>query len=75
MHRSHHAALSMLHQLLERGQAEGAFRADLPAALLVGAALALIHTTADAARNGVLATDAAGQAAERLIGDLWSAEN
>lgn len=75
MHRSHHAAIQMLHQLLERGQREGAFRTDVPAELLVSAALALIHTTADAARHDVLAADAADETAERLISELWSARN
>lgn len=71
MHRSHHAALTMLQQLLERGQADGSFRDDVPEALLVSAALALIHATADAVRHGVLAADVAGGTAEQLIGALW----
>ena len=75
MHRSHHAALKLLHQLLERGQGDGSFRTDVPAELLVGAALALIHTTADATRHGVLAADAAGKTAEQLISEIWCASD
>jgi AcrR family transcriptional regulator len=71
LHRAHHAALAMLRELLERGQADGSFRSDLPVELLVSAALALIHTTADAARHGVLAPDAAGATVEQLISALW----
>lgn len=71
MHRSHHSALAMLHQLLERGRADGSFRIDLPAGLLVSAALALIHTTADATRQGVLDANVAGATAEQLIVELW----
>lgn len=71
MHRAHHAPLKMLHQLLERGRADGSFRTDIPAGLLVGAALALIHTTADATRNGALTDEVAGRTAQQLIGELW----
>jgi AcrR family transcriptional regulator len=71
MHRAHHAPLKVLHQLLERGQADGSFRTDIPAELLVSAALALIHTTADATRHGALTDDAAGRAAQQLTGELW----
>ena len=71
MHRSHHAALTMLHQLLARGQADGSFRTDVPGPLLVNAALALIHTTADATRHRLLGADLAGAMAERLIDELW----
>lgn len=71
MHRAHHAALTMLHELLERGQADGSFRSDVPAELMVKAALALIHMTADATREGVLAPDAAGATVQELIGALW----
>lgn len=75
MHRAHHAPLKMLRQLLERGQADGSFRADVPAELLVKCALALIHTTADAARHGVVAHEVAGRTAEQLIGELWRASD
>lgn len=71
IHRSHHAPLKMLHQLLERGRADGSFRTDIPAELLVNGALALIHTTADASRQGVVAHEVAGRTAEQLIGRLW----
>jgi AcrR family transcriptional regulator len=73
MHRSHHAALAMLDRLLERGQRDGSFRRDIPGPLLVNAALALIHATADAARQGVLDASVAGRTAEQLIGELWRA--
>lgn len=74
MHRSHHAALAMLHQLLERGRAAGEFRADVPAELLVSAALALVHSTAEAARRGLLESERAGDAAQKLISRLWQAD-
>lgn len=73
MHRSHHSAMAMLQQLLERGRADGSFRADLPAALLVCAAIALIHTTSDASRQGVLDAEAAGRTVEQLIVEMWQA--
>jgi AcrR family transcriptional regulator len=72
MHRSHHAALAMLDRLLERGQRDGSFRRDIPGQLLVNAALALIHTTADATRHGVIDASVAGRIAEQLIGELWA---
>lgn len=71
MHRAHHAPLKMLHQLLERGQADGSFRTDVPGELLVSVALAVIHTTADATRHGIIAGEAAGRTVERLISELW----
>lgn len=74
MHRSHYAAIDTLHRLLERGQSEAAFRTDLPAELLVTAALGLIHAVADATRGGVLDSNAAGAAADTLVTELWRGE-
>lgn len=74
VHRSHQAAIGTLHRLVERGRSEAAFRTDLPAELLVTAALGLIHAVAEAARAGVLDSDAAGAAADKLITELWRGE-
>lgn len=71
MHRSHHAAIDTLQRLLERGRSEGVFRTDLPAELLVTAALGLIHAVADAARGGLLDSVSAGAAADTLVTELW----
>lgn len=73
-HRSHHAAIDALRRLIERGRGGGAFRTDLPAELLVTAALGLVHAVADANRQGVLDSDAAGAAAVTLISELWRGE-
>ena len=74
MHRSHQAAIGTLHRLIERGRREAAFRTDLPAELLVTAALGLIHAVADATRGGVLDSDAARAAADTLVTELWRGE-
>jgi TetR/AcrR family transcriptional repressor of mexCD-oprJ operon len=50
--RSHQAAHRTIGALLERGQADGSFRTDLPAAWLVTACIALIHTCAQEVRAG-----------------------
>lgn len=52
--RSHQAAQQRVGELIERGQADGSFRTDLPASWLVASCFALIHTCADEARAGRL---------------------
>ena len=50
--RTHQAAHHTIGALLERGQADGSFRADLPARWLVTASIALVHACADEVRAG-----------------------
>jgi TetR/AcrR family transcriptional repressor of mexCD-oprJ operon len=50
--RTHQAAHQAIGALVERGQREGCFRADVPASWLVTACIALIHTCADEVRAG-----------------------
>ena len=50
--RTHQAAHHTIGALLERGQADGSFRTDLPAGWLVTAAVALVHACADQVRAG-----------------------
>jgi TetR/AcrR family transcriptional repressor of mexCD-oprJ operon len=47
---SHHALLSRLRHLIERGQREGAFRPDLPTDWLVSVFYALLHAASDDVR-------------------------
>jgi hypothetical protein len=51
MRRAHEPARAALRTLVERGRREGAFRTDVPTALLVTSCLALIHATADGHRR------------------------
>lgn len=50
--RAHHAIHHRLGELVERGRADGSFRADLPTAWLMTSALALIHAYAQEVRAG-----------------------
>jgi len=50
--RTHQAAHHTLGALLERGQADGSFRTDLPARWLVTASIALVHACNDQVRAG-----------------------
>lgn len=52
MRRAHGAARDAILALVQRGRAEGAFRADLPVDWLVTATLALIHGAAEEVRAG-----------------------
>ena len=52
MRRAHGAARDAIRALVQRGRAEGAFRADLPVDWLVTATLALIHGAAEEVRAG-----------------------
>jgi TetR/AcrR family transcriptional regulator, mexCD-oprJ operon repressor len=57
--RSHQAAHERVRELVERGQADGSFRADLPAGWLVAGCFALIHACAGEVRAGRIDADAA----------------
>ena len=50
--RTHQAAHHTIGALLERGQADGSFRTDLPAGWLVTACIALVHACSDQVRAG-----------------------
>lgn len=50
--RTHHAAHQTIGALVERGQADGSFRTDLPVGWLVTACVALIHACSDQVRAG-----------------------
>jgi len=50
--RSHQAAQQRVRELVDRGQADGSFRTDLPPGWLVTSIFALIHACADEARAG-----------------------
>jgi len=50
--RTHQAAHHTIGALLERGQADGSFRTDLPARWLVTASIALVHACNDEVRAG-----------------------
>src|SRR5215467_9440358 len=50
--RTHQAAHHTIGALLERGQADGSFRTDLPAWWLVTASIALMHACSDGVRAG-----------------------
>jgi AcrR family transcriptional regulator len=50
--RTHQAAHQTVGALLERGQADGSFRTDLPARWLVTASIALVHACSDEVRAG-----------------------
>jgi hypothetical protein len=50
--RTHQAAHQTIGALLERGQADGSFRTDLPAGWLVTASIALVHACSEGIRAG-----------------------
>jgi TetR/AcrR family transcriptional regulator, mexCD-oprJ operon repressor len=68
--RTHQAALGRLTALIERGQADGSFRTDLPAGWLATAALALLHACGDEVRAGRLSPDEAPRTITVTIRDL-----
>jgi AcrR family transcriptional regulator len=50
--RTHQAAHHTIGALLQRGQADGSFRTDLPAPWLAAASIALVHACSDEVRAG-----------------------
>jgi hypothetical protein len=58
----HHAVLGRLLPVVERGQADGAFRADVPASWHLAMMLALVHAASAEVRAGRLGEDAAEEA-------------
>jgi TetR/AcrR family transcriptional regulator, mexCD-oprJ operon repressor len=67
--RSHHAAHDQVRVLVDRGQADGSFRRDVPASWLVASCFALIHGCADEVRAGRLDPD---HALEKLTATVRS---
>jgi hypothetical protein len=59
--------------LIERGQAEGSFRSDLPAGWLLACYFALVHACGDQVRAGELESDRAVVLLQRTLGDLLAA--
>ena len=55
----HAGPMERVQRLVERGQREGAFRADLPASWLVGVMHSVTHATADEINAGRLTSDKA----------------
>jgi AcrR family transcriptional regulator len=70
--RTHQAAHQAIGALLERGQADGSFRTDLPAAWLVTSTIALIHACADEVRAGRVADDDAARILTATVRDLFT---
>src|SRR5215217_1377375 len=62
LHHRHHSVLAALKPLIERGQREGTFRSDVPAAWHVSMVLALIHAASAELRAGSLPEDEIGPA-------------
>ncbi len=70
--RTHQAAHRTISALLQRGQADGSFRTDLPAAWLVTSAIALIHACADEVRVGRISEDDAARVLTVTVRDLFT---
>ena len=58
LHDIHRPVLALLQPLIERGQAGGAFRADVPVSWHVSAVLALIHSASGQVRDGGMTPEA-----------------
>lgn len=70
LHVHHIEAERLITQLVERGQAEGAFRHDLPAQWLASTCLAVIHSAAGLVNSGRMSSPAAVDALVRTVVDL-----
>src|SRR5439155_26315252 len=68
--RTHQAAHRTVGALLERGQADGSFRTDLPAAWLVTASIALVHACSDGVRAGHISEHDAARILTTSVRDL-----
>ena len=69
--RTHAPLMERLAGVVERGQREGAFRTDLPAAWLVPAFYALVHTADELARGGQMPRDDALAMLTTSVHDLF----
>jgi len=72
LHRTHHAMLQPLHALIERGQADGCFRTDLPVDWLITAYFSLVHGADEHARTHALAREEALELLTRSVGELFA---
>ena len=72
MGRSHQAAFGPVGALAERGQADGSFRADVPASWLVSSLFALIHACAGEVRAGRLEAGDAQRVLIVTVTDLFA---
>jgi TetR/AcrR family transcriptional repressor of mexCD-oprJ operon len=70
--RAHHPIHHWLGTLVERGRADGSFRADLPAAWLLTSALALVHAGAQEVHAGRLDEPTALHLLTATIRDLFT---
>jgi AcrR family transcriptional regulator len=70
--RTHHAAHHTIGTLLERGQADGSFRTDLPAGWLVTACIALVHACSDQVRTGQIDEHDAVRILTTSVRDLFT---
>ena len=70
LHAHHSQAEEVIGRLIERGQAEGAFRDDLPAAWLACSCLAIIHRAAAFATSGQMGSDSVVEALITTTVDL-----
>lgn len=68
--RTHQVAYHTLGALLERGQADGSFRTDLPAQWLVTASIALVHACTDQVRAGQIDEHDAADILSTTVRDL-----
>jgi AcrR family transcriptional regulator len=71
MRRAHHDARTVIERLIERGRAEGAFRADLSTDWLVTSSFALIHAAAEEVRSGSMTHRAALTVLVSTLTDLF----
>lgn len=65
--RRHDQPLAHVERLVARGQAEGAFRTDLPVEWLVTTVYTLLHAAADEAAAGRLAKESVGEILEKTL--------
>jgi AcrR family transcriptional regulator len=72
MQRAHHEARTVIKRLIERGRAEGAFRADLSTDWLVTSSLALIHAAAGEVRAGSMSHKMALSVLVCTLTDLYA---
>jgi TetR/AcrR family transcriptional regulator, mexCD-oprJ operon repressor len=70
--RTHQVAHRTVGALLERGQADGSFRTDLPAAWLVTACIALIHACAQEVRADRIGERDAARILTATVRDLFT---
>ena len=70
--RTHQAAHHTIGALLERGQADGSFRTDLPAGWLMTACIALVHACSDQVRAGQIDDHDAVRILTTSVRDLFT---